>query len=100
MVESKNSPDNYETLKITIEAIMKNPEILKFVPDHLNTKKMSKNRIKKLSFAIIFVPNQYKTHEMRDKVVSKEPFILNYCNKYVIKLLMLFLTKLKFLLLD
>ena len=48
MVESKNSPDNYETLKITIEAIMKNPEILKFVPDHLNTKKMSKNRIKSL----------------------------------------------------
>ena len=48
MVESKNSPDNYETLKITIETIMKNPEILKFVPDHLNTKKVSKNRIKKI----------------------------------------------------
>ena len=76
MVESKNSPDNYETLKITIEAIMKNPEILKFVPDHLNTKKMGKNRIKKLSFAIIFVPNQYKTHDMCDKVVSEEPFYI------------------------
>ena len=39
MVDSENSPDNYKTFKISIGAIIKNPEILKFVPDHLKIKK-------------------------------------------------------------
>ena len=31
--------DIYKSLNITIGAVMKNPEMLKFVPDHLKTKK-------------------------------------------------------------
>ena len=37
MVESENSPGNYQTLIITIGTIMINPEMLNFVPDHLKT---------------------------------------------------------------
>ena len=29
--------DIYETVKINIGTVMKNPEILKFIPDHLKT---------------------------------------------------------------
>ena len=36
MVDSENTPDNYKTLKISIGAIIKNAEMLKFVPDYLN----------------------------------------------------------------
>ena len=48
MIESENSPDNFKILKISIGAIMKNPEMLKLVPDHYNTKKIL--RLKKLLF--------------------------------------------------
>ena len=34
-----DSMDIYESLNINIGAVMKNPEMLKFVPDHLKTKK-------------------------------------------------------------
>ena len=40
MVDSKNYPGNGKTLKKSIGAIIKNPEILRFVPDHLKAKKM------------------------------------------------------------
>ena len=43
IVVREYSLDNYKTLKISIGAIMEDPEILKFVPDHPNTKKMGKN---------------------------------------------------------
>ena len=43
--------------EIAIGAIMKNPEMLKFIPDHLKTKKMCKHSVKKLPFGIQYVPN-------------------------------------------
>ena len=52
MVNSKNDPGNYKTLKISLETIMKNPKVLRFVSDHLNAKKMRKNAVKKSPFAI------------------------------------------------
>ena len=48
MIESENSPDNFKILRISIGAIMKNPEMLKLNPDHHNTKKIL--RLKKLLF--------------------------------------------------
>ena len=51
----------YKSLNINIGAVMKNPEILKFVHDHLKTKKMSKHAVKKLPYLLWYVPNQYKT---------------------------------------
>ena len=36
LVYNENSPDNYKSLKISIETIMKKTEKLKFVPDHLH----------------------------------------------------------------
>ena len=39
MVASEYSTDNYESSKSSIGAIMKNPEMLKFIPDYLKTKK-------------------------------------------------------------
>ena len=44
-------------MKISIGAIMKNPEMLRFVPDHLKTKKMCKYAVKKL----LFILGYYKT---------------------------------------
>ena len=32
MVDSENNPDNYKTLSISIGAMIKNPEMLRFVP--------------------------------------------------------------------
>ena len=43
MVDSENSPFNYNTFKISIGEIMKNPEILEFVLDHPKTKKIGIN---------------------------------------------------------
>ena len=38
--------DIYKSLNISIEIVMKNPEMLKFVPDHLKTKIIGKNAVK------------------------------------------------------
>ena len=48
MVDSDYSKDNSNNLKISTGAVIKNPEMLKFVPDHLKTKKMCKDTVKKL----------------------------------------------------
>ena len=61
MVDSEYSPDNYKSSKINIGAIIKNPQMLRFVSDHLKTKKMCKHAVNILSFAIRCVSNRYKT---------------------------------------
>lgn len=38
MVDSEYSPRNYKSLKISIELIIKNPEMLRFAPDQLKIK--------------------------------------------------------------
>ena len=48
MVDSEYSTNVYKSLKISIESIIKSPEMLKFVPDHLKTKKMGKYSVKKM----------------------------------------------------
>ena len=58
MVDCEYSPGNCRSLKISTGAIIKNPEILRFVPDFLKTKKMGKNDAKKLLFVIRYVPDQ------------------------------------------
>ena len=40
----------YKSVKINIETVMKNLEMLKFVPDHLKTKKKCKHTLKKVPF--------------------------------------------------
>ena len=50
MVDSENSQENYKTIKISIGAIIKKPEMLKFGSDHLKTKFICKNALKKLPF--------------------------------------------------
>ena len=37
MVDSEYSTENYKSSKISIEAIMKNPEMLRLIPNHLKT---------------------------------------------------------------
>ena len=59
-----------KTLKISIRAIIKDPEMLEFVPDHLT--KMCKHAVKKLPFLIKYVPDRYKTQQRNcDKVILK-----------------------------
>ena len=48
MVDSEYSTCDYKSSKISNEAIMKNPEMLRLIPDHLKTKKMRKHEIKKI----------------------------------------------------
>ena len=62
MVDSEYSPGNHKSSKISIGAIIKNTEMLKFVPDYLKTKKMCKHAVKKLLFVIRHIPDRYKTH--------------------------------------
>ena len=57
MVDSEYSTDYYKYTKISIGAIIKNPEMLRLVPDHLKTKKMCKYVVKKFSFVIKYVPD-------------------------------------------
>ena len=47
----------YKSSQNSIAAIMKNPELLKFVPDHLRTKKLLKNAVKKLPSLITYIPD-------------------------------------------
>ena len=47
-----DSADNYKTLKISIGAVMKNLEMLRFAPDHFKTKKMCKNAANATNAAI------------------------------------------------
>ena len=69
MVDSKCNTDNFTSLKINIGAIIKNPDMSRFVYDHLKTKKMCKHAVKKLSFVIKYVPDRYKTQGMCHKAV-------------------------------
>ena len=62
MIDSKN-------LKISIGAIIKDPEVLRLVPDHLKTDKMCKHTVKKLPFSIKYVRDRYKTQRICDKVI-------------------------------
>ena len=64
MVDSECSTDDCKSPEISIGAIMKNPEMLKFVTDHLKTKK---------------IPDWYKTQEMCHIIIYKDPFMLIYC---------------------
>ena len=70
MVDSEYNMDIYKSAKISVGAVMRNPEILKFVPDQLKTKKMCKHAVKKLSFLLRYVPDQFKTQQICDKVCS------------------------------
>ena len=49
MVDNQYTPDNCKTLKISIAAITKNSERLKFIIDHLKTKKMSRSAVVKVN---------------------------------------------------
>ena len=53
---------------INIGAVMRNPEMLKFVPDHLQTK-MYKHVVKKLPYLLRYLLDRYKTHQMCDKAI-------------------------------
>ena len=63
MVDSEYSSENNNPLKISIGAIIKNLETLRFVPDHVKTKKMCKHAVKKLLFVIRYVSDRYLTQE-------------------------------------
>ena len=50
MANLQYSIDTYKSVKVSIEIVMRNPEMLKFVPDHLKTKKLCKHAVKKSLF--------------------------------------------------
>lgn len=48
----------YKYLKISIRALMKNSEMLKFILGYFKTKKMCNYAVKKLFFAVRYVPDK------------------------------------------
>ena len=66
MVGSEYSPDNYKCWKISIGAIIKYPQMLRFALDQLTTKMMYKHAVKKLPFVTIYAPDRYKTEEIEE----------------------------------
>ena len=50
MVDSEYSKDKSNNLKISTGAVIKNPEMLKFVPDHLRLKRCVKIQLKTYIF--------------------------------------------------
>ena len=46
MVDSEYITDDYKSLKISIGAVMKTPEMQKFIPHHLKTKKICNYTVK------------------------------------------------------
>ena len=50
MVDSEYNVGIYKSVKISIGAAMRNPEMSKFVLDHVKTEKICKNKVKKLPF--------------------------------------------------
>ena len=54
---SKNNPDNYKTLKISIKAIIKYLEMLRFVTDYSKIKTMDINAVKMFQFVLKYVPD-------------------------------------------
>ena len=78
MVVSENNPDKCKTLKISIDVIIKDPEMLRLVPDHLKTKKMCKNAVKKLPFVTRYDLDRYKTQKICNKVILENDGTLNF----------------------
>ena len=69
--------DAYKSLNISIVAVKKNPEMLKFVPDRHKTKKMCKHGVKKLTYILRYVRDQYKTQQICDKMILENCGTLN-----------------------
>ena len=69
MVESEYTTNINKYLKISIGAVMKYPEMLKFFPDDLKLKNVCKHAVLKLPFVIRYVADQFKTQKMFDEGV-------------------------------
>ena len=69
MVDIQYSSEDYMTPKISVEAVMKNPEMLKLISDYLKTKKMCNYAVKKLLFVIRHVLYKYKIKKMCNKAI-------------------------------
>ena len=65
IIDNGYSTDDYKPSQISIGAMKKYPEMLKFAPDHLKTK----HTVKKWSLVIMYVPDWYKTQRMCDKAI-------------------------------
>ena len=79
-----DSMDVCKSLNVSIQTLMKNPEIVKFVLDHLKTKKMCKHAVKKLLYLLRYVPDDHKTQQMCDKAILENGGTLKSdpdCNK-------------------
>ena len=76
MVDSEYSKDIYEPIKISIEAVIRNAEILKFVPCHFKTRKTCIDAFKKLPFLVRHVASQYKTQQISDAAFLENGRIL------------------------
>ena len=46
MIASEDSMYIYQSVRVSIGTVMKNPELLKFVPNHLKTKKCVSMQLK------------------------------------------------------
>ena len=78
MVGSECGMEDYQSPEVSIGAIMKNQDILKFVSDYLKTKKMCWHAVKKLPFVIRYVSDWYKTQQVCDKAILENGGMLEF----------------------
>ena len=64
--------------KISLRAIIKDPEMLRLAPDHLKTKEMCEHAVKKLPFLMKFVFDRFKTLRMCNKVILENAEMLMF----------------------
>ena len=57
VADSEYNMDIYTSVKISIGAVIRNPEMLKFITEHFKTKTMCKHAAKKSPFVIRYVPD-------------------------------------------
>ena len=90
MVGSEYSTNNYKSLRINIGAIIKDPEMLRFVHDHLKTKMMCKYKTRQMCEDVIlenggtlkFVPDCYKNRKVCNKAVDNYAYALEFVPDY------------------
>ena len=79
MGDSEYNSDDYRSPKISIGAIIKNPEILRLVPDKLKTKLIYKNAVKKIAFCNkICSWSVCVTQQICDKAADNYPHVLKF----------------------
>ena len=78
MADSEYWTDKYKSLKWSIGAVIKIPEMIRSIPNCLKLNKCVNMQVKKLSVVIRYVSDLFKTLEVCNKVVEENGGTLKF----------------------